>query len=73
MIPNDSESPMVTSGVRIGTTAMTIKGAKEMEMIEIANLINKVAENIGNQKLLDNIKKEVKILSNRFPLYNGEI
>src|SRR6056297_2764577 len=68
MIPNDSESPMVTSGVRIGTTAMTIKGAKEME-----NLINKVAENIGNQKLLDNIKKEVKILSNRFPLYNGEI
>jgi len=69
MIPNDTENPMVTSGVRIGTTAMTIKGAKEKEMIEIANFINQVAENIGNEKLLENIKGEVKTLANRFQLY----
>ncbi len=73
MIPNDPESPMVTSGVRIGTTAMTIKGAKRKEMIEIGNLINRVAENIENEKVLENIKGEVKILANRFPLYKGEL
>jgi len=73
MIPNDPESPMVTSGVRIGTTAMTIKGAKRKEMIEIANLINRVAENIEKETVLDNIRGEVKILANRFPLYDNEL
>jgi glycine hydroxymethyltransferase len=73
MIPNDPESPMVTSGVRIGTTAMTIKGAKEEEMKEIAKLIDEVAESINTNKNLDDIKVKVKVLANKFTLYEENL
>lgn len=71
MIPYDTQKPMITSGVRIGTTAMTIKGAKEKEMKEIAELINIVAENIGNKNVLNDVRKKVKKFSLKFPLYEG--
>ena len=73
MIPNDPESPMVTSGVRIGTTAMTIKGAKEKEMKEIAKLIDEVAESINKNKNLNDIKAKVKVLANKFSLYEENL
>lgn len=73
MIPNDPESPMVTSGVRIGTTAMTIKGAKEKEMKEIAKLIDEVAESINKNKNLNDIKVKVKVLANKFTLYEENL
>jgi glycine hydroxymethyltransferase len=73
MIPNDPESPMVTSGVRIGTTAMTIKGAKEKEMKEIAYLIDEVAESINKNKDLNDIKVKVKVLANKFTLYEENL
>lgn len=73
MIPNDPESPMVTSGVRIGTTAMTIKGAKEKEMKEIAKLIDEVAESINKNKDLNDIKVKVKVLANKFTLYEENL
>ena len=73
MIPNDPESPMVTSGVRIGTTAMTIKGAKEKEMKEIAKLIDEVAESINKNKNLNDIKAKVKVLANKFALYEENL
>jgi len=71
MIPYDPEKPMVTSGVRIGTTAMTIRGMKEKEMLEIAKMINFVADNIGNEEALEELRNRVKELSLSFPLYEG--
>lgn len=69
MIPFDPKKPMVTSGVRIGTTAATIRGMKEDEMKTIANIINKVAENIDNKEKIEEAKSEVHELSFKFPLY----
>lgn len=71
MIPYDPAKPMVTSGVRIGTTAMTIKGMKEKEMEEIAEMINLVAENIDNEKVLSEVKEKATELALNFPLYPG--
>ncbi|SKC39812.1 serine hydroxymethyltransferase [Maledivibacter halophilus] len=71
MIPFDPEKPMITSGVRIGTTAMTIKGMKEREMEEIAEMINKVAENINDKGALDKIKENARDLALKYPLYHG--
>lgn len=69
MIPFDPEKPMVTSGVRIGTTAMTIKGMKEQDIKEIGSIINKVANSIDNEDVLNEIRNEVLGISQRFPLY----
>lgn len=71
MIPFDPEKPMVTSGIRIGATAMTIKGMKENDMEEIGEIINKVADNIDNKDVLNEIKNEVLEISKRFTLYEG--
>ena len=69
MIPFDPEKPMVTSGVRIGVTAMTIKGMGEAEMEEIAGLIHQVALHHGNAEVNDQVSSQVQELANRFPLY----
>jgi glycine hydroxymethyltransferase len=71
MIPNDPEKPMVTSGVRIGVTAMTLKGAVEKDMVAFAGLIARVAENIDDDAALASIAVEVKTLAKNFPLYEG--
>lgn len=71
MIPFDPQKPMVTSGVRIGTTAMTIKGMKENEIEIIGNMMKAVADNIDNNTVFDSIKKQVLELSSKFPLYKG--
>jgi glycine hydroxymethyltransferase len=68
MIPYDTEKPMVTSGVRIGATAMTIKGMKEKEMELIGDIINEVAENINNKDVLDSVRVKVSELGAKFPL-----
>ena len=68
-IPYDTEKPMVTSGIRVGTPAMTTRGMKEKEMEEIGNFILRVMENINNEPELLKIKDEVKALCLRFPLY----
>ncbi|SNR99986.1 glycine hydroxymethyltransferase [Anaerovirgula multivorans] len=71
MIPFDPEKPLITSGVRIGTTAMTIRGMKEKEMEEIGHMMNKVAEGIKGHEALEEIQSQVLELSSRFPLYPG--
>jgi glycine hydroxymethyltransferase len=68
-IPDDPESPFVTSGIRIGTPAMTTRGLGAEEMKEIANMIADTIENIGNEAALAGVSKRVKDLCNRFPLY----
>lgn len=71
MIPFDPERPMVTSGIRIGTTAMTIRGMKEKDMEEIGRIIDKVSLNVDNIDTLNKIREEVLEISRRFPLYEG--
>ena len=67
-IPNDPQKPAITSGVRIGATAMTIKGMKEAEMEIIGGLINEVAANVENFDALDAIRVKVQELGVKFPL-----
>jgi glycine hydroxymethyltransferase len=71
MVPFDERSPFVTSGVRIGTPAATTRGMKETEMKKIAELINKVIDNIDNKKVLLDVKENIKKLCSEFPLYPG--
>jgi len=70
MIPFDQKSPFVTSGIRIGTPAMTTRGMKESEMEAIAGLINRAVQNTANDSELEKIKNEVKVLCQNFPLYS---
>ena len=66
-IPNDPQSPFVTSGIRVGTPAVTSRGFKEAEMIKIAGWMKEIAENYEASK--DRISKEVMELCAQFPIY----
>ena len=68
-IPFDQQSRFVTSGVRIGTPAVTTRGLKEPEMAKIADWINRAIENRGNKDVLNGIRLEVRALCDAFPLY----
>lgn len=70
MVPFDTKSPFVTSGVRIGTAAATTRGMKEPQMEIIAELIDKAVANAENDDTLLKIKSEVKSLCSGFPLYS---
>jgi glycine hydroxymethyltransferase len=69
LIPFDQRSPFVTSGVRVGTPAVTTRGMKENEMFEIAELIDKTISNFENEKVLMEINNRVKALCSKFPQY----
>ena len=69
MIPFDPESPAVTSGVRIGLTAVTQRGLKEKEIKQIASIMNKVADAPQDEDNLANCKAEARKLIANFPLY----
>ena len=67
-IPYDEESPMVTSGIRLGTPAMTTRGFKEKEFVLVADIIVEALKNIDNQDVLDKLDKEVLELTHKFPI-----
>ena len=69
-VPFETKSPMVTSGVRIGTPAVTTRGMREAEMAEIARLIDQVLANLGSSSVEAKVRGEVQELTNRFPLYS---
>jgi len=69
MIPFDTRPPYITSGVRIGTPAVTIRGMKEPEMKQIGDFIAKTIENKDSQEVKENIRKQVISLCQKFPLY----
>ena len=69
MVPFDERSPMITSGIRIGTPSLTTRGMAEKEMKIIARLIDKVISNIDNDDVYNKVKEEVRELSDDFPLY----
>lgn len=68
-IPNETRSPFVTSGIRIGTPAATTHGLKEPEMVQVAGFIADALKNTENEAELLRIKGEVNALMKRFPLY----
>jgi glycine hydroxymethyltransferase len=68
-VPFETRSPFVTSGIRIGTPAVTTRGMKEAEMLKIADLIDRVLTNTEDDSVINKVKKEVNELSLNFPLY----
>jgi glycine hydroxymethyltransferase len=70
MVPFDTRSPLITSGIRLGTAALTTKGMKEPEMKSIARFIDRVLQNLENEQILSSVLEEVKELAGQFPLYN---
>ena len=69
MVPFDKRSPLVTSGIRIGTPALTTRGMNESDMILIANLIDKVIMNPDDETISSKVKNEVHNLCIQYPLY----
>ena len=71
-VPNDPESPFVTSGIRVGTPAPTSRGFKEAQVTEIANLMCDVMENMDDENVIAAVRNKVSLLCSRFPVYNDE-
>jgi glycine hydroxymethyltransferase len=69
MVPYDDKSPFVTSGIRVGTSAITTRGMKEKHMEEIVELIDLVINDPDNEHSLKKVKKRVHKLMHDFPLY----
>lgn len=73
MIPFDTKSPTITSGIRIGTPAITTRGMKEAEMKTIGRLIAYVLKNINDENRIMEVRSEVKALCEKFPLYRDRM
>ena len=69
MVPFDTESPFVTSGIRVGTPAITSRGVKEAEIVAIVQLIDRVLSDVNNEENLDAVRKDVNALMSDKPLF----
>ncbi len=70
-IPFDEQKPWVTSGIRIGTPAVTTRGMREPQMEHIGELVTRVVKNIDDTRVKEKVRCEVKELCSEFPLYEG--
>ena len=68
-VPFDTRKPFVTSGIRVGTPAVTSRGMGTKEMVQIAEFIDRVIQNLGNEEVYASVAQEVKELCEKFPLY----
>ncbi|WP_299114377.1 serine hydroxymethyltransferase [uncultured Winogradskyella sp.] len=71
MVPFDTESPFVTSGIRVGTPAITTRGLKEEDMAYVVDLIDEVIANHDNETVLETVAEKVNNLMSDRPLFNG--
>ena len=69
MVPFDDKSPFVTSGMRVGTPAITTRGIKEDTIPQIVDLIDEVLTNIDNEEVINSVRKRVNSLMKEFPLF----
>jgi glycine hydroxymethyltransferase len=70
MVPFDDKSPFVTSGIRIGTAAITTRGVKEDQIVRIAELIDKVITNRDDEAVIVEVRAEVNEMMSKYPLFN---
>ncbi len=70
-VPNDPQSPFVTSGIRVGTPAITTRGFKEAEVQQLANWMADVLDNIQDAAVIERVKGQVLDICSRFPVYKG--
>ncbi len=70
-IPNDPEKPFVTSGIRLGSPALTTRGFKEAEAVKIGHLVADVLDNPNDAATIERVKAEVKKLTSAFPVYGN--
>ena len=68
-VPNDTASPFVTSGIRIGTPAITTRGFGKKEVVQVANWIADIIENIDDELVHEKVKNEVSSLTSEYPVY----
>ncbi len=68
-VPFETRSPFVTSGIRLGSPALTTRGMKEKEMERVGAWIVEVLENLGNESKIESVRKEVEIFARQFPLF----
>ncbi|EHC3317008.1 serine hydroxymethyltransferase [Campylobacter jejuni] len=72
-VPGEIRSPFITSGLRLGTPALTARGFKEKEMEIVSNYIADILDDINNEKLQENIKQELKKLASNFIIYERAV
>jgi glycine hydroxymethyltransferase len=70
-VPFETKSPFVTSGIRIGTPALTTRGMREAEMKQVASMIARILDARGDAVAIAQVRKEVEALTQRFPIYQG--
>lgn len=68
-VPNDPQSPFITSGIRIGSPAITRRGFKEKESVELANWICDILDKIDDESVIQNVKQKVLLICQQFPVY----
>ena len=68
-VPNDPQSPFITSGIRLGTPAVTTRGFKEDEIIQISNWICDIVLDLDNEQKIEEIKNKALSLCKEFPVY----
>lgn len=71
-VPNDPESPFVTSGIRVGTPAPTSRGFKEAEVRQIAEWMCDVMDNLDDDSVIAAVRDKVSLLCSRFPVYSED-
>jgi glycine hydroxymethyltransferase len=70
MVPFDTQSPMITSGMRIGTPAITTRGLKEKDVVKVVDLIDEALLKPEDEKHLKAVKRKVNNMMKKFPLYS---
>ena len=68
-MPNDPQSPFVTSGIRVGTPAVTTRGFAEAEVRELAGWMCDIMDDVENQQTIDRVRDKVVDICQRFPVY----
>lgn len=71
MVPFDTQSPFVTSGIRIGTAAVTTRGFKVDDCLQVVEWIDDILSDIGNEYKIDSVRQDINKFMERFPLYEG--
>ena len=73
MVPFDTQTPFVTSGIRVGTAAVTTRGFKEEDCLKVVDWIDAIVSDVENEELIRNTKKEINQFMEHFPLYDTEL